>query len=307
MGPPRGALRVFVQRGTGLPSADMNGLADPYVKLTVRHITRETRVVHECLDPVWDELVQFIGPLEDFRSGELFLRVCDRDLLKHDDAMGDVRVNLRGLTASSTPLEFVERLSTQGGLTFSVTWEEVLPHELRLGKMQVRVERATDLLAADRNGLSDPYCKLTWLGQKGRTKIVHKSLNPVWEETFSFAGVLHELLSCPLRLRLYDHDRLGRDDPLGEARVSLRPHSSGGALDVQLTVPIELPEHGSTQRVSSSVSLHVTWREEQGAVEEAESEAERRDEARDVVLLHGRLSKRGLMGKWHPRWAEQLA
>ena len=47
--------------------------------------------------------------------------------------------------------------------------------------------------------------------------------------------------------------------------------------------------------------------ERQGAVEEAESEAERRDEARDVVLLHGRLSKRGLMGKWHPRWAEQLA
>ena len=58
---PLGALRVFVQHGTGLRAADLNGLADPYVKLTIRHMTRETRVVHECLDPRWEELVQFIG------------------------------------------------------------------------------------------------------------------------------------------------------------------------------------------------------------------------------------------------------
>ena len=61
MAPPLGALRVFVRHGTGLRAADLNGLADPYVKLTIRHMTRETRVVHECLDPRWEELVQFIG------------------------------------------------------------------------------------------------------------------------------------------------------------------------------------------------------------------------------------------------------
>lgn len=61
MAPPLGALRVFVQHGTGLRAADLNGLADPYVKLTIRHMTRETKVVHECLDPRWEELVQFIG------------------------------------------------------------------------------------------------------------------------------------------------------------------------------------------------------------------------------------------------------
>ena len=100
--PPLGALRVFVQHGTGLPPADLNGLADPYVKLTIRHMTRETRVVHECLNPVWDELVQFIGPIEDFRGSELVLRVCDRDVLKHDDAMGGCRVNLRELSKGQT-------------------------------------------------------------------------------------------------------------------------------------------------------------------------------------------------------------
>jgi len=76
MAPPLGALRVFVRHGTGLRAADLNGLADPYVKLTIRHMTRETRVVHECLDPRWEELVQFIGPMDDFRGSELILRVC---------------------------------------------------------------------------------------------------------------------------------------------------------------------------------------------------------------------------------------
>ena len=86
-------------------------------------------------------------------------------------------------------LDFVEALSTQGGLTFCVSWEEVAPYELKPGKMHVQVCYATDLIAADNNGLSDPYCKLTWLGQKGRTKIVPKTLNPEWDESFIFTGL----------------------------------------------------------------------------------------------------------------------
>ena len=66
-------------------------------------------------------------------------------------------------------LDFVEGLSTQGGLSFRVSWEAVAPYELRPGKMHVQVCCATDLLAADSNGLSDPYCKLTWLGQHGQS------------------------------------------------------------------------------------------------------------------------------------------
>ena len=97
--------------------------------------------------------------------------------LKHDDAMGECRVKLRSLTMGQT-LDFVEALSTQGGLTFCVSWEEVAPYELKPGKMHVQVCYATDLIAADNNGLSDPYCKLTWLGQKGRTKIVPKTSTP---------------------------------------------------------------------------------------------------------------------------------
>ena len=84
----------------------------------------------ECLDPVWDEPVEFLGAIDDFRGSELLLKVCDRDVLKHDDAMGDARVSLRALGAGH-PMEFFEALATEGRIMFSVSWEAVPPHELR--------------------------------------------------------------------------------------------------------------------------------------------------------------------------------
>ena len=57
----QGALRVQIRRAEGLAKADINGKADPYVKAVIRHMTRETRVVHSCLDPVWNEPLEFLG------------------------------------------------------------------------------------------------------------------------------------------------------------------------------------------------------------------------------------------------------
>ena len=221
----RGALRVMIIRADGLPRADLRGKADPYVKATVRHATRETRVVHQTLDPVWNEPLEFLGSLDEFRKDTLVLNVCDRDVLKHDDAMGQVRVSLSELSEAAPKLEFFESVdgddrATSGRIMFNVSYEVVPPHELQRGTMLVGLQSAAALLR--RNGLSDPYCKLSWLGQKARSRVVHKSLSPTWDESFAFTGVLHELLSCPLRLRVYDHDRLGRNDPLGEGRVELR-------------------------------------------------------------------------------------
>ena len=88
--------------------------------------------------------------------------------------------------------------------------------------------------------------------------------------------------------------------------MSLRPHlTSDGVLDVQLTAPLDLPDQGKNpHKVSSSLTLHVTWSEKQGtAAAQAEAEAAR-DEASDVILLHGQLRQRGKMGTWSQRWVE---
>ena len=54
-----------------------------------------------------------------------------------------------------------------------------------------------DLAARDANGFSDPYVRITLLPDKKHrleTKIKRKTLNPKWNETFYFEGII-----CPLR------------------------------------------------------------------------------------------------------------
>ena len=66
--------------------------------------------------------------------------------------------------------------------------------------------------AADRNGKSDPYVKLSIIGQKHKSKTVMRNLNPEWDERFEFRGTLSELLAAPLTLECFDYDYLTKDD-----------------------------------------------------------------------------------------------
>ena len=51
-----------------------------------------------------------------------------------------------------------------------------------------------NLAAKDTNGLSDPYVRVTLLPEKKQrldTKIKRRTLNPTWNETFYFEGILY--------------------------------------------------------------------------------------------------------------------
>ncbi|XP_074023934.1 LOW QUALITY PROTEIN: synaptotagmin-3-like [Numenius arquata] len=78
-------------------------------------------------------------------------------------------------------------------------------------QLVVRVLRALDLPAKDANGFSDPYVKIYLLPdrkKKFQTKVHRKTLNPVFDETFSFGVPLAELPLRRLHFSVYDFDRL---------------------------------------------------------------------------------------------------
>ena len=54
------------------------------------------------------------------------------------------------------------------------------------GLLEVGVLSGRDLPKMDRFGKSDPYCVVEVEGHKHKTKILKKTLNPVWKETFKF-------------------------------------------------------------------------------------------------------------------------
>ncbi|XP_046401824.1 uncharacterized protein LOC124167829 [Ischnura elegans] len=82
---------------------------------------------------------------------------------------------------------------------------------------ELGIIRASDLVAKDLNGFSDPYCEVKVDGQlKYRSSVRKKTLNPSWEET-----TIVELPTGQqtLQVDLWDHDVLGKHDFLG--RVTL--------------------------------------------------------------------------------------
>ncbi|CDS40962.1 synaptotagmin [Echinococcus multilocularis] len=105
-----------------------------------------------------------------------------------------------------------------GILYFSVT------HDATNCELHVRIHNAKHLIAMDANGLSDPFvvCQLLPpVGKRFRTRTIPQSLNPVWNETFTFVDFDNRKLEKKiLRLAVLDADTFGADW-LGEYRLGL--------------------------------------------------------------------------------------
>ncbi|KAF7206707.1 double C2-like domain-containing protein beta, partial [Nothobranchius furzeri] len=80
----------------------------------------------------------------------------------------------------------------------------------------------------DHNGLSDPYVKLHLLpgaskANKLRTKTLHNTLNPVWNETLTYYGITDEdMVRKTLRISVCDEDKFRHNEFIGETRIPLK-------------------------------------------------------------------------------------
>ncbi|KAL1109923.1 hypothetical protein AAG570_014157, partial [Ranatra chinensis] len=110
--------------------------------------------------------------------------------------------------------------------------------EVKLGKLQYKLEydfnsnslsvtviQAEDLPALDMGGTSDPYVKVYLLPDKKKkfeTKVHRKTLNPVFNETFTFKGVPYaDAMNKTLVFAIFDFDRFSKHDQIGEVKVPL--------------------------------------------------------------------------------------
>eukprot|EP00873_Tetraselmis_striata_P017521 jgi/Tetstr1/437785/TSEL_026439.t1 len=76
------------------------------------------------------------------------------------------------------------------------------------GTLHVLLASARGLRAADSNGSSDPYTVLKVDGERRVSSTKHRSLNPTWNEMFTFPDTAGDSI---LRLRVYDKDTLSKD------------------------------------------------------------------------------------------------
>eukprot|EP00003_Mantamonas_plastica_P015613 TRINITY_DN2636_c0_g1_i3.p2 TRINITY_DN2636_c0_g1~~TRINITY_DN2636_c0_g1_i3.p2 ORF type:complete len:504 (+),score=197.17 TRINITY_DN2636_c0_g1_i3:19-1530(+) len=115
--------------------------------------------------------------------------------------------------------------------------------------LMVKVVRATDLLGADRNGLSDPLCKIKLRNskpqQKFQTKSIDKTLDPVWNEEFKFMVFVDDHINNFLELSVYDKDWNGQDF-LGGCLIQLDDFMDGKIYeDIEYPLSGQDVEQGS--------------------------------------------------------------
>lgn len=99
-----------------------------------------------------------------------------------------------------------------------------LEYNFRAQELKVGVKQAADLKAMDNGGTSDPYVIVyltSDMRKKYETKVYRKTLNPIFNESFTFQVPPAEVSEATLVMQIYDFNRFAKHDIIGEVRLPL--------------------------------------------------------------------------------------
>ncbi|XP_048025296.1 synaptotagmin-1b [Megalobrama amblycephala] len=228
------ALIVGVIQAEGLAAMDMSGTSDPYVKVYLLPDKKkkfETKVHRKTLDPTFNEHFTFKVPYAELGGKTLVMTVYDFDRFSKHDAIGDVRVQMNKvdfshLTEEWRDLQKAEKEEHErlGDICLSLRYVPTA------GKLTVVVLEAKNLKKMDVGGLSDPYVKIHLMQngkrlKKKKTTIKKNTLNPYYNESFSFEVPSEQIQKVQVVVTVLDYDKIGKNDAIG--KVFLGQNSSG--------------------------------------------------------------------------------
>uniref|UniRef100_A0A8C5NG17 Rabphilin-3A-like n=1 Tax=Gouania willdenowi TaxID=441366 RepID=A0A8C5NG17_GOUWI len=247
------SLHCSIVKAKGLKPMDSNGLADPYVKLHLlpgasKSNKLRTKTLRNTRNPVWNEVLTYHGLTdEDMQRKTLRLSVCDEDKFGHNEFIGETRVALKKLKMNQKKnfnvcLERVvptKRTATAGAARGISLYEDEgseseergrilisLMYSTQLNRLIVGVVRCVHLAAMDANGYSDPYVKICLkpdMGKKGKnkTQIKKRTLNPEFNEEFSYDIKHSDLAKKSLDISVWDYDIGKSNDYIGGCQLGI--------------------------------------------------------------------------------------
>uniref|UniRef100_A0A674H543 Synaptotagmin 4 n=1 Tax=Taeniopygia guttata TaxID=59729 RepID=A0A674H543_TAEGU len=121
---------------------------------------------------------------------------------------------------SITSLSSEDKQDKLGTLFFS------LEYNFEKKAFVVNIKEARGLPAMDEQSMtSDPYIKMTILPEKKhkvKTRVLRKTLDPAFDETFTFYGIPYsQIQDLTLHFMVLSFDRFSRDDVIGEVLIPL--------------------------------------------------------------------------------------
>ncbi|XP_028824802.1 rabphilin-3A-like [Denticeps clupeoides] len=211
-----------------------------------------TKTLRNTRNPTWNEILVYHGITdEDMQRKTLRLSVCDEDKFGHNEFIGETRVALKKLKMNQKKnfnvcLERViptKRTATAGGARGIALYEDEsvkdgadveekgrilisLTYNSQLSRLIVRVVRCVHLAAMEANGYSDPFVKICLkpdMGKKAKnkTQIKKKTLNPEFNEEFSYEIKHAELAKKTLDISVWDYDIGKSNDYIGGCQLGI--------------------------------------------------------------------------------------
>uniref|UniRef100_K3WHW5 C2 domain-containing protein n=1 Tax=Globisporangium ultimum (strain ATCC 200006 / CBS 805.95 / DAOM BR144) TaxID=431595 RepID=K3WHW5_GLOUD len=118
--------------------------------------------------------------------------------------------------------EYCAKKGDMNGWVYATSWAERHAQMACSHVVRVTLTHATRLAQGDYIGKSDPYIKFTVDEQSARSSCRASTLDPVWDppEHFDFK-VLNPEEQC-VRVDVFDHDLITRDDHLGSVSIPLK-------------------------------------------------------------------------------------
>lgn len=145
----------------------------------------------------------------------------------------------------------VRKVGKGVGSLFVSSGDEQFHDHSKITPFTLQLLSASNLLASDTNGLSDPYVVLK-LGdsRQWRSTIASRTLNPVWsDQSHMVEGQCLDLLKWMV-IEVWDSDVTSADDPLGLCMLPIQ----------QLLVangPVEIPLGRASPRLKAAGSIRV--------------------------------------------------
>ncbi|XP_047097762.1 rabphilin-3A [Schistocerca piceifrons] len=254
-----GALHCSLHRAKGLKPMDINGLSDPFCRLSLipaegRSNTLRTKTVHKTRNPEFNETLTFYAVSEEEINRKILHIVILDDDKYGNDFIGEAHIPLSCLKMQqmkhfNVPLEKQFLVEQGDNMWNNDAWTRgqilvTLCYSTKKKALIVGIVRCANLIPMDNNGFSDPFVKLRLkpdpYHRKHKTSIKWKNLNPVFNEEFAFDTKMTDLPKQELEITVWDKDYGKSNDYLGGLELSCR--SKGERLKHWVDM-IKFPDH----------------------------------------------------------------
>ncbi|KAF7207668.1 synaptotagmin-2 isoform X1 [Nothobranchius furzeri] len=229
-------LTVGILQAADLMSMDSGGTSDPYVRVLLHPDKKkkfDTKVHKKTLNPVFNETFVFKVPYEELGGKTLMMSVYDYDRFSKHDVIGEVKLPMNTIDLGRPIEEWRDLESADqeepeklGDICISLRYVPTA------GKLTVCILEAKNLKKMDACGLSDPYVKIQLLQggkrlKKKKTTVKKNTLNPYYNESFSFEIPLEQMQKILVVVTVFDYDKIGKNDAIGKIFVGSKATGLG--------------------------------------------------------------------------------